>query len=203
MPSNPNRDFMQQMRQNDQRFQRFAQQNMKRQQGQFKNTADGWARDARRRAREQQQRQVQQQWQFHLQQKARSQRSRPPWVVSSSSGGPTAQPERQWSQHPLCRRCGSLLHPGLRTCRSCGASPARAPGRTLRAVAFILLLLCLFVLAVSLAVHASSQSTQVSGQASVTSASLGPRLPQLAGAVVPPSAGPKVSHRSASKETFS
>jgi hypothetical protein len=64
MPSNPNRDFMQQMRQNDQRFQRFAQQNMKRQQDQFKNTADGWARDARRRAREQQQRQVQQQWQF-------------------------------------------------------------------------------------------------------------------------------------------
>jgi ribosomal protein L37E len=124
-------------------------------------------------------------------------------VDNSSSWAPTAQPQRQWSQHPLCRRCGSLFHPGLRTCRSCGASTARALGRTLRAAAFIILLLCLFVLAVALAVHASSRSTQVNGQAPATSTSPGPRLPRLAGAAAPPSAGPKVPHQSASKETVS
>ena len=189
MPSNPNRDFMQQMRQNDQRFQRFAQQNMKRQQDQFKNTANGWARDARRRAQNSNKDRSSNNGPFHLQQKARSRQSRPPWVVSASSWGPTAQPQREWSQHPLCRRCGSLLHPGLRTCRSCGASSARAPGRTLRAAAFIILLLCLFVLAVARRYTRPPGPRRSMARPQLPASSPGTRLPQLAGAVAPPRPG--------------
>jgi ribosomal protein L37E len=203
MPHNANRNFMQQMQQNNQRFQQFAQQNLQRQQNQFKNAADGWARDARRRSQQQQQDQVQYQRAAHLQQKARSRQSRPPSAVSSSSWAPTAQPQRLWSQHPLCRRCGSSLYPGLRTCPGCGASAARALGRTLWAAAFIVLLLGLVVLAIAVAVHASARPSQATSQAPIITPSQSRMLPRLAEAVAPSSAGAKFSYRSASKETLS
>jgi hypothetical protein len=186
MPFNQNRNFMQQMAQNNQRFQQFAQQNMQRQQNQAKTTANGWARDAQRRSQQQQQNQVQYQRAAHLQQKARSRQSRPPSLISSSSRrGSAAQPQPPWGCGPSCRRCGSSLRPGARTCPCCGKSPARALGRTLWAVTLIVLLLCLIALAVSSAVHASSVPPRGNSQASTTGPSQSHMPPTLTEAAAP------------------
>jgi hypothetical protein len=190
MPFNQNSNFMQQMAQNNQRFQQFAQQNMQRQQNQFKNTANGWARDAQRRSQQQQQNQVQYQRAAHLQQKARS---RLPQPSSAASSFPVAQPQPRWNQHAECRRCGSTLRPGLQTCPGCGASSTRALARALWAATFIIFVLCLIALAIVLAVHASSRPLQANSQASVTSSSQS-RTPFLrAGAIALLRAGIKNS----------
>ena len=158
MPFNPNQDFAQRMRQNDQRFQRIARENAKRQQDQFKATADRWAREARQRALEQQQRQ------FQVHDYARRQ-ARAPLVVSSPGWGPTARPQPPRGRDASCRRCGSLFRPGLRTCPGCGASPARAPGRTLWTAVLLALLSLIAALAIAAAVHAASPPPHRTGQA--------------------------------------
>ena len=208
MPYNPNRNFMQQMRQNNQRFQQFGQQNMQRQQNQFKNTANGWAGDARRRSRQQQQNRVQYQRGAHLQQKPRSRQPRPSSMVSSSGWRAAAQPQQPWSQQPRseqrpCRRCRSPLRAGLRTCPGCGTSAARARGRTLRAATLIVLLLCLVVLAVAAVMRASSRPSQANSQGSVNTPSPSYAEHRLVPAAAPSSPSVKISRRSASKETFS
>ena len=171
MPFNQNSNFMQQMAQNNQRFQQFAQQNMQRQQNQFKNTANGWARDAQRRSQQQQQNQIQYQRAAYLQQKARSRQPQPSSAASFSSGRSAAQPQPPWGWGPSCRRCGSTLRPGLQTCPGCGTSSTRALARALWAATFIILVLCFIALAIVLAVHASSRPPQANSQASVTSSS--------------------------------
>jgi hypothetical protein len=208
MPFNQNRNFMQQMAQNNQRFQQFAQQNIQRQQNQFKTTANGWARDAQRRSQQQQRNQVQYQRAAHLQQNARSRQPQPPLAASSSSGRPAAQPQQPWSQQPWsqqppCRRCRSPLRPGLRTCPCCGTSAARAWGRTLWAAVFIILLVGLLILAIAAVVRASSKPSQGNGQAPVNTASQSYVQPQFAQAAALWSPGVRIPSRSASKETFS
>ena len=67
MPFNQNRNFMQQMSQNNQSFRQFTQQNAQRQQAQVAATANRWRCEARQRTQQQQQQRL-----FRLQQDARA-----------------------------------------------------------------------------------------------------------------------------------
>ena len=203
MPFNQNSNFMQQMRQNNQRFQRSAQQNAKRQQDQFNATANRWLRESGQRSLEQQRHRTQeQQRQAQLRQNTRYRQSRPPSAAGSSGWRPTAQPQPLLGRRARCRRCWSPLYPGLRTCPGCGASTARARGRAWWAVTFIALLLGLVILAAA-AAHTSSRPSKANSQAPVTSSSQSHRLPRPVGEAALASAGTKISDSSAFKETVS
>jgi exonuclease VII large subunit len=203
MPFNQNSNFMQQMRQNNQRFHKFAQQNNRRQQDQFNRTARQWNIQAQQRGLQQQQQRAQQQRaQFQSRQNIRYRQSQPPSVASSSGWRPTAQSQPLSSRRARCRRCWSPLYPGLRTCPGCGASTARARGRALWAVTFIALLLGLVILAAA-AAHTSARPSKANSQAPVTSSSQGHRLPQPAGEAALASARTKISDSSTFKETVS